>query len=238
MATGMTAWTLEQAIAAKAAELKKHYAVFGYFYDRQYQQGNYPSREILDIVAQPRVPFSFDELISHQPELLVVMMNPGSSRPLDKAYVAPLLKDNLAVVESRHLVPTMPDNAQYQIQRFMALQGFQHARVLNLSDLREPKSALFAKLFTTLGPDHSVFSPNRREYLHSLIGQPAMVLKAWSSNVKLLPLAIQAEQALQAYPTLGLATQPHFYRYPSPMLQAHKEQWLRDVAAATADFSL
>lgn len=65
------------------------------------------------------------------PDIMVVMMNPGSSRPIDGIDNNKL--ESLAV----------PDNTQSQIMKVMLNSNLQYARILNLSDLREAKSNIF-----------------------------------------------------------------------------------------------
>ena len=60
-------------------------------------------------------------------------------------------------------VQTQPDNAQYQVMSVMEHIGWNYVRVINLSDIRCPKSHEFRDLLSTLkGPDpdclHSTFS--------------------------------------------------------------------------------
>jgi len=46
--------------------------------------------------------------------------------------------------KEKEIIPTKPDNAQYQIMRIMLLQKWEHVRVLNLSDLRNGNSGNFS----------------------------------------------------------------------------------------------
>lgn len=119
----------------KAVDLKKEFAVFGHFYDRKFKEKIIPCREILEIISLKDIPFDFQEIQNTQPELIVIMMNPGSSKPADKEYKPNIIVRASDVSRNRHIVETIPDNAQYQIMRFMLLNGWSHARILNLSDL-------------------------------------------------------------------------------------------------------
>ena len=62
---------------------------------------------------------------------------------------------------------TQPDNTQYQLMRIGLLQQWAHIRVLNLSDLREPKSVQFIKINALEnvkgGSLHSIFAPERSQ---------------------------------------------------------------------------
>ena len=92
------------------------------------------------------------------------MMNPGSSRPLvevnNRIHARAIYELPIS------LVPTKPDTTQYQVMRLMHFREWRHVRVLNLSDLRSPKSTEFIKLFQRLEAasnfdSHSVFSDAR-----------------------------------------------------------------------------
>ena len=43
------------------------------------------------------------------------------------------------------MVFAKPDVTQYQVMRIMAEMGWDHVRIVNLSDIREPKSIKFFK---------------------------------------------------------------------------------------------
>ncbi|WP_272689744.1 hypothetical protein [Providencia sp. PROV033] len=70
-----------------------------------------------------------------KPDLMVVMMNPGSSYPLDG------IDNNFFQSEAQ------PDTTQQQIMRVMDAVGFDYARILNLSDLRTPDSGQLYPFF-------------------------------------------------------------------------------------------
>jgi len=222
---------LEHVQKLKAASLKKEFAVFGHFYNRRFKERVIPCRETLEIISKKDVPFDIQEIPQIQPELIAIMMNPGSSRPVNKEYVPKVLTQASDIKIKRHIVEAVPDNAQYQIMRFMLLNGWSHARILNLSDLREPKSAVFMKTWPTLSDSHSVFSKLRKKSLDLLLGNPQMILLAWSQEVSLLPLAQIATNSIRPFNTVGLPRGEGLYAYPSPMLQKHKEAWLANIYA-------
>ena len=82
---------LEKAQKLKAESLKKEFAVFGHFYDRKFNNLVIPCREILEIISLESVPYDFQALPQTQAELIVVMMNPGSSKPASKSYTPMVL---------------------------------------------------------------------------------------------------------------------------------------------------
>lgn len=105
-----------------------------------YELDGYRLRKYLDI---KRVGIVLDE-----PDLMVVIMNPGSSFPLDGI-------DNNTVPSEAE-----PDATQQQIMKVMDAAGFDYARILNLSDFRTSDSS---ELYRLLKSDecslveHSIF---------------------------------------------------------------------------------
>jgi hypothetical protein len=92
----------------------------------------------------------------HNVDLLVVMMNPGSSEPIEGEGLSEQL------LLSKEYVPKKPDNTQSQIMKVIESQGYLTALVINLSDVREPKSTIFARKlkqlsFASIGEKHSIF---------------------------------------------------------------------------------
>ena len=222
---------LEKAQKLKAESLKKEFAVFGHFYDRKFSDQTIPCREILEIISINNVPYDHQELPQAQPELVAIMMNPGSSKPASKRYVPNVIGSPSDITKKRHIIEAKPDNAQYQIMRFMLINGWAHARILNLSDLRQAKSAVFMNTWPELPESHSIFSKSRRKSLNELIGEPEQILLAWSQEESLLPLAKMASSAVRSFNTIGLSRGENLYAYPSPMLQKHKEAWLTSISA-------
>lgn len=222
-----------------AARLKKKFGVYGHFYTFHHEGVDFPCRSLLELIAHARVPKSVNAIQKLPPDLLVVMMNPGSSRPLDGAYGPLTVRVAEEIDRARELVPTRPDNTQYQVMRLLLAWGLGHARVLNLSDLRQPKSPVVARMIQTLarqpgGTFHSLFSPARRRELDGLAAVPAEtpVLAGWGRHEPFRPLAEQCLGWLGGRRILGVpvAAGSPFYAHPSPMLQRLKDRWLAEVA--------
>ena len=216
-------YSLKKAQKTKAADLKKEFAVFGHFYDRKFNDEIIPCREILEIISLNNVPHDFQMLPQTQPELIVTMMNPGSSKPASNSYKPIVICRPSDIANKRWIVEAKSDNAQYQIMRFMLINGWSHARILNLSDLRQAKSAVFMKTWPKFSESHSIFSKSRKDSLTKLIGEPQKILLAWSQEEALLPLAKMASKSVSAYKTVGLSRGEDLYAYPSPLLQKHKK---------------
>ncbi|MEO5340136.1 MAG: hypothetical protein H7837_06410 [Magnetococcus sp. MYC-9] len=225
--------------ALRAAELKQLFAVYGDFYQVDLGGRAYACRSVLELIAHPLVPSDPRRLHSRQADLLVVMMNPGSSKPLT-IDGSPRRVGEEGPGAHPERVLSRPDTTQYQVMRVMVAHGWQHARVLNLSDLRETRSLRLMHTLDILarvvgGERHSLFCPARTEERRQLMGPPggAPVLIGWGRDIRLAPLARQCLQQLQGWRLIGLPvdTEGLLYAHPSPMLQRKKEQWLAAILA-------
>ena len=208
-----------------AQVLLAQFAVYGRFYEKTIAGVPESLRDRLEI-APRAMPLA--EVVVREPDLLVVMMNPGASKPLDALWD-----------EEGHqgFVAAQPDRTQYQIMRLMlAAQGlglpWQHARILNLSDLRTPKSELFIKKLDKYSSDdsHSLFSSQRadeRTALFDIITTP--VLLGWGLNPGFASLAQSALAAAHGHPLLGLTDDGLRYRHPLPQRHDLQVQWLAQI---------
>lgn len=209
-----------------ADELKQKFSVYGHFYDLKIGSRIFKCRSVLEILSK-----SENLESSATPCAVVVMMNPGSSRPLDSDYVP----KQHSVVEitsnkwKKTLVPTRPDNAQYQLMRLMVLKGWKHVRVLNLSDLRNGNSGNFstdfaqAKELDSSSP-HSLTNSRRLLELESLCAGSPLVIAAWGASDVLREAAGSFLSRIQVR---GLSLDYPWYRYPSPYRKDQKIEWLR-----------
>jgi hypothetical protein len=246
-----------------AAELKKTYRCYGHFY-RLAVPGIDPllCRSVLEITSLPPeavgAPGEPGDLFNrpparhtcagvpnggsiHWPDAVVIMMNPGSSRPIADGDTASLITMPLPAGFKKPLVLTQPDNTQYQIMRIMASRGWNHVRVLNISDLRDPKSPSFIARTKELedlpgGEAHSLFCAARKtEREQMLRGKPgAPFILGWGQDAGLLPLARQCLTCIADKKTVTIpaGNDPALTAHPSPMLQAKKEAWLEGLLAA------
>lgn len=216
-----------------ARHLKPHYRVEGHFYQLAVPGAEpLPCRSVLEITAleagHPSPPA----------DAIFVMMNPGSSKPI---HATPQVVgcDHVAEMPAG-LAATRPDTTQYQIMRVMHHAGWQRVRVINLSDLREPRSATFAQRYIALekrdgGRAHSVFAPQRATELRRHLARTpqAPIVCAWGVGKRLDPLIAQATGALASDALTGLAKPdaPGKYFHPLPTLQRDKEQWVAGLLA-------
>lgn len=232
--------SVAEAQALRAADCKRLFAVHGLFYVQALGGRDWSCRSVLELIAHDLVPAGDPSpVLDRQPDLLVVMMNPGSSRAIDTGYTPPHVVRPEEVRAVRRLVPTVPDTTQYQVMKVMAARGWRHARVLNLSDLRESKSALLFRHVRALeeapgGDGHSIFCALRRTELLERAGRVSdspPVLLGWGRDRSLDPLARACLAALEGRPTVGVPAPegPLSYAHPSPQMQAHKDAWLAKI---------
>ncbi|NMK44796.1 DUF1643 domain-containing protein [Achromobacter sp. Bel] len=214
-----------------ARDLKPRYQVLGHFYNLKLRaEEPQKCRSVLEISALGTASNSAADAI-------FVMMNPGSSRPLEELNTTVTV--NQVAGMPAQLVRTVPDMTQYQVMRVMHYMGWQHVRVINLSDLRDPKSGSFAQRYAQLenefgAKDHSIFSPRRSAQLkqHMIRKRGAPIVCAWGVSDDLNPLIERARQVLELEQQVtGLSKSPGVWKYfhPLPSLQRQKEEWVTQI---------
>lgn len=158
--------------------------------------------------------------LAQQPDLMVIMMNPGGSKPVDGI-------DN-NTVESE----AIPDRTQDQIMKVMLACGLDFARVLNLSDVREPKSnKLFPKLLEmdNIGILHSIFDASRSEGFDSLFIKGIPAIFAWGVDKKLQDLAVNAIKTIDSENPIGIAKNEWAYYHPLPQDYNKQREWVSEI---------
>jgi hypothetical protein len=218
-----------------ASDLKQNYSVFGHFYSVELASKEVVEcRSVLEIASKDHTPTDHSELSALRPDAVFIMMNPGSSRPLvevnNHIHARAIRKLRVS------LVPTKPDTTQYQVMRLMHFLGWRHVRVLNLSDLRSPKSAEFIKLFQRLEGEshfdsHSVFSDARTDELSLKLPKrkKTPLVLAWGISDKLNPLIDRCMSRLPRKSIRMGLLEPDStkkYRHPLPSLQKDQRHWL------------
>lgn len=220
-----------------AAELKKQFTCYGHFYELVLMSGERAKcRSVLEIVDREIPQDNPGDLSEMEPDVVVIMMNPGSSHPKDAGHVdAAIDYPQPSGSARKDLVLTQPDNTQYQVMRVAVSQGWKHIRVLNLSDLRDPKSGKFLEKVAALreimgGHVHSMFCEERGEELTRSLKRKTRtpILLGWGQDPGLLPLADQCLKQIDGEPTctVSSAVHPLLNSHPSPMLQKKKVEWL------------
>ena len=191
--------------------MKRDFEITGLYYEKN----GYKLRKFLDIQRK--------DSNQHIPDLMVVMMNPGSSYPLDGV-------DNSTVP-----TPAEPDKTQHQIMKVMNIASLNYARILNLSDLRTPDSNElfnFLKSKKSKDVDHSIFSDFREAELDELFIKGLPVIYGWGVNEALIPLAKLAVDALHVENPLGklkAGTECSYY-HPLPQNYPAQQEWVQYVS--------
>ena len=227
-----------------AEALKDKFSVFGHFYSVDLQSGeSIECRSDLEIVSHQFTPANANSLWDHLPAAIFIMMNPGSSSPLIGVDQRVPEDDIAQLVES--LVPTRPDSTQYQVMRVMHYMGWRHVRLLNLSDLRNPKSGSFVKQYESLEQStgyigHCLFTDKRREELKRKFppGCVTPVVLGWGVNQDLDPLIQRCLDRVGGLPGITGIQQPGTkdkYRHPLPALQTQKCEWVEQILAVLQD---
>ena len=226
-----------------AAELKKQFSCYGHFYELVMMTGERAKcRSVLEIVDRSIPQENPSDISEMKPDVVVIMMNPGSSHPKDIYHIDEEIEYPRSGGSMRkELVLTQPDNTQYQVMRVAVTKGWRHIRVLNLSDLRDPKSGNFLQKVEALteimgGHVHSIFSPERTdECVHSLRRKGnTPILLGWGQVPGLVPLAEQCMKRIDGEPTRTVPSEVHplLNAHPSPMLQSKKLLWLDNMLQA------
>jgi hypothetical protein len=238
-----------------ASELKKTFRCYGHFY-RLHVEGiePQPCRSVLEITSLPREAVGAasgpEDLFNSAsgsrslPDAIVIMMNPGSSRPIEDGDTECLVRMPLPDGFEKPLVLTRPDNTQYQIMRIMAAKGWDHIRVLNISDLRDPKSPSFIARIQKLdslpgGETHSLFCETRSKEREIMLSRKpgAPFILGWGQDPGLIPLAKQCLTRIEGCKMISVPAgkDPALTAHPSPMMQNKKEEWIDAILSALAD---
>ncbi len=223
-----------------AQELKKKFGVFGHFYSVNLSSGEQiDCRSVLEIVKKKDQPANIDLLLERSVDAIFIMMNPGSSLPLEE--VNNIHSEKQVGVLPRSLVLTRPDTTQYQVMRVMYYSGWSHVRVLNLSDLRNPKSGEFVARYRDIEDRtgftaHSLFSHERRDELEYNLNRKdqSPIVCAWGVSTELDPLIDRCLSKVSGKPgRLGLLKPQteNKYFHPLPTLQKAKMKWVDNMVS-------
>jgi hypothetical protein len=191
--------------------MRENFKITGLFYKKD----GYKFRKFLNIIKK-----NSDK---NRPDLMVIMMNPGSSKPLNG--------NENDKVETK----AIPDRTQDQIMRVMEYCKFDFARILNLSDLREPKSSIFYEKIEELEKhkiSHSIFDKKRNSDYEELFVKNIPVIFAWGVNEKLSELATTAIKQIGETQPIGLKKNGFDYAYYHPLPQNYLKQkeWVEKIS--------
>ncbi len=221
--------------------LKKGFDIFGHFYSVILKSGDkIDCRSVLEIVAKQNKPAERDAILKQSPDAIFIMMNPGSSFPLEEVNNA-FSEEQISQL-AVSLVPTRPDTTQYQVMRVMHYCAWDHVRVLNISDMRDPKSGKFIERFRNIEKitgfqSHSIFSDDRTDELKSRLKKRtgAPIVCAWGVSADLDPLIQRCLAGISRMPAradLAGLLKPgtdNKYFHPLPTLQKQKVKWVNDM---------
>ncbi|TSE07926.1 DUF1643 domain-containing protein [Aquimarina algiphila] len=193
--------------------MQENFHITGFFYEKE----GFKFREFLNIKHL--------SCTKTNPDLMVIMMNPGSSKPLDG------IDNNNKISEAK------PDNTQDQIMRIMLHFGYEYSRILNLSDLRESKSKKFYLKVIELEKkkiDHSIFDKSRAKDFENLFVYGVPVLYAWGVSYKLRKLALKAIEKSGNTPSHGWRKEgtEWGYYHPLPPDRNKQKKWIAKITEA------
>ncbi len=208
-----------------ANDLKPIYGVIAQFEDRNIDEVEFKCRSKL-IIYNIKGIYS-----SSKPDAFVVMMNPGSSQPIEEQQS----KSTYSVVQLLGLteegfLDTKPDNTQYQIMRVMQVRGWNYIVVLNLSDIRNAKSEEFLSKINDYPDGLSIFSNSRKDELTSLLchNTEAPIIAAWGIDRRLRDLISKATSCLSDRNICGRLKDDQFYYHASSIRYQDKLKWLSE----------
>ena len=158
-----------------------------------------------------------------KPDLLVVMMNPGNSKPIDGKYL------------NNRMVGAISDRTQHQIMRLMENCGYGYSRIINLTDIQETKSKRLFSILTDIEKKnmaHSIFDPRRREELDALVPENATTVFAWGVAEELTELAQAAMDRFEGSIVYGLRKDDRRTAYYHPLPPSYPKQvkWVNEIS--------
>lgn len=171
-------------------------------------------REVLEIKKK------FD--CSDSVDLMVVMMNPGSSEPEKGDY-------------NGVMTFAKPDNTQFQIMKVMDGCNFKYARIVNLSNLIESKSSCFYKWINKNTEKYSIFDKDSDLYkpeFHKELVKGVPYILAWGVNYSLRFLANSALTMLKdenKYFIPKKGGKEFQFFHPYQRYQANRDVWVAEI---------
>jgi len=209
-----------------ADELKKIFEVKARFYNIQYNEAySKECRSILEIRRK-------DTKVKIN-DGVVIMMNPGSSKPAEPFYNIKLIQkesfdsDELMKIS---LVETKADNTQYKIMRVIEANKLNYVKVINLSDIRESKSKIFYDHLEKLEivdteNIHSIFSEKRINELDDVFKRKRnlKIITAWGVSPNLDILIELAYKSNRLKKTIG------YYKYNHPRITGWVERVNKEI---------
>jgi hypothetical protein len=167
---------------------------------------------------------------TNENDLSVIMMNPGSSRPKN-------LNESIADSYFDKFVEAHPDSTQSQIMKIMDNCGFNYAKIVNLSDIRNTNSTNFYKMLDNelKNHEHSIFSEKNKHLIKDYLNPKSVFIFAWGVDKKLENLAKQALQVLIDFFGNDICkvylehSNKYGYYHPLPKTTKSQKEWVEKI---------
>lgn len=191
-------------------KMKENFHITGLFYEKN----GYKFRKVLNIKK--------NESKLKIPDLMVVMMNPGKSRPIN------------GIDNSEEELEAVPDTTQSKIMEVMLNCGFEYSRILNLSDARETSSGKFYQLIPLFDNEniaHSIFDERRKNDFDKYFIKGVKTILAWGVDNSLTELAKNAITRIGNENCFGIKKvgKEYAYYHPLPPNYYKQKEWVEKV---------
>lgn len=205
-------------------ELIETYKVEASFYDYNFKDiGKIKCRNIADIIRKGYEDSAIDSYI--------IMMNPGSCKVIDnKISVINTIKDiPIQLKEAKS------DPAQVCIMRLMDNLELNKVRILNLSDIAEPKSGIALSVMNKLEENNnmtsSIFSKERRKELDKITEQSAIYILSWGVSNRLNNYKKLALDFVKDKKTIGIKKDNNdfLYYYIKPIIKDSQNRIIEEI---------
>ena len=200
--------------------------VYGYFYNRIINNIRINCRNIL-ILSTSKI----DTITTFQADVLIVMMNPGDSKPIDQSKIKLIDSTDDLFNDFTNIFEAIADKTQDVIIELMNKQNYNSAIIINLSDIRNKDSSKFIKKinninFDDTGSEHSIFDNSRKKELNFILDRckNKPIIMATGVDYKLRFLTAQAMSSLPRGSIIGYTAEERYY-HPSRM----KNKWIVEI---------
>lgn len=198
------------------------YKIVGHFYTQQIAGSLEHLRSSLEIKRISKTATS--------PNFIVIMMNPGSSEPLDENFI----QQSWNFIDPKIMTEAKPDKTQYQLMRLMDEHCLDYLKVINLSDLRTPKSQIFFSKIMEYKKDksHSIFHSKRTAELSEILEKKEIpIIAGWGLSPELLILVDLIEGRIKNRTVIGIKHPAlDLYKHPLPPRYDWQQNWINDIS--------
>ncbi len=220
--------SVEEAIALNKHEIDSLYE----FYGSYYLSNSIMYRNLLEIHSK-------DIETTDMYDALVIMLNPGGSKPKDESC---LQEKSFTELLGNELVACTPDDTQYQIAKLMYSNNWGKVGVINLFDICEPESENIKFRYTVKyqeNKNESIFCEDRKNELEARLincKENAPLIIGWGVANWSYSRSYEALFTISNYEKIlvGYKNKKDDYYHPSPREDDDDEfkmEWLRKVDA-------